>query len=215
MSDIQAKIYTGYAKAAKKLGLVYSIYRPSSDNAPLDGANFIDNTYACFTIHGSNDFNFGKPSDYKSPLFHALIDGAKISPGYYITRDDATFFIATMPRLTPILAVLCNRVVAVSRKKPDEGLGFQPTFNATDPAKDTVLAVDWPVSLLKGARGIREQESQNTVGEGAFEMILPPSFTIALFPGDTVNDDMQNKFVVQGAEYTDNGVRCSLQQMTV
>lgn len=213
--DVQDKVYAGYAKAARKLGLPYGIYRPNGANDPIAQANFVENEFAAFTTHTSAEYNFSKPMDHKHALSHALVDGRRLAVGYYLVHAELTFFVAAMQRLAPILAVNCNRVVTIGRKLPHAELGLQPAYGSTNRETDETLAANWPASVRMSSKSQGDQASFNTVGEGSWNMLLPTIEGLRLFPGDIVVDDLGFRFIVQVAENTAFGWSVQMQQQTV
>lgn len=213
--DVQEKIWKAYGISARKLGLPYAVYRPNGPHDPIADGNFIENEFAAFTSHKAAEYSFGRPMDHKQFLAHALVDGNKVEHGYYLVHAEITFFVAAKERLTPILAIACNRTVTITRKLKNASLGLQPAYGATNAATDELLAQNWPASVRMGAKSQGDQASVNTVGEGSWNIHLPTIEGLRLYPGDIIVDDLGGRFIVAAAELTPYGWSVLSQQQTV
>ena len=210
---LQSKIYMGYAKSAQRVGLPFDVYRPTSAANPQAIGNKIKTLQAAFTVHSSGNFNFGKPSDFKGPLFHALVDGAQIQRGDYL-NDPTTvfgpFYIASMDPSVPILAVQTNRIVTVYRpdglaSKPIGVSGYGGTVASTANANETAVMTAWPASVLEGARGIGSGELPSDNGVGVWRVFLPSWSGVLISPGFIIIDDVGKRMIVRQAELSDLG----------
>lgn len=205
LAGIKGKIDYGMAKAAKYIGDNYSQYRP------IDPMNFpassIASVKAAMTVHSSSGYNFMKPSDYKNPMFHVITD-ADLHVGDYLIGP-ATFFIASRNSLVPILAVQCNRRIRVLDREQSNAVGARP-YGGEGNGHETELSGMYPVSLLKGSRGLRDQELPGDVGFGMFEVLMPD--VVPLRPSLIFWDDLDQRYIVQTAEKTDLGWRVMVQQ---
>lgn len=210
---LQSKVYMGYAKSALRVGLPFDVYRPTSAANPTAIGNKIKTLQAAFTIHSGNNFNFGKPSDYKGPLFHALLDGAQVQVGDYL-NDPATafgpFYIASMNPIVPILAVQTTRVISIFRpdglaSKPIGVSGYGGTVASTANANETAVMTAWPASVLEGARGIGSGQLPADTGIGIWRVLLPAWSGVLINPGYIITDDVGKRMVVRQAELSDLG----------
>lgn len=208
---MQTRVYSGYAKAAQRVGLPFDLYRPVSPSNPLATSNKITTIPAAFAVHTSNNFNFEKPSDYKGPLFHALLDGAQVRVGdYFKNTTVGTFFIIGMDPIVPILAVQASRTVTVY--KPDgattKGIGlsgYGGTIGSGANANELAVMTAWPASVLEGARGVGAGLLPNDVGVGVWRILLPYWAGVVIGAGYIVVDDLGKRMVVRQAELTDLG----------
>lgn len=218
-ATLQARVYSGYAKAALRVGLPHTICRPTTAANPTAAPNQIGTTLAAFTVHSSGNFNFDKPSDYSKPTFHALLDGAAVNKGDYLI-DVATglgfFFIAEKSPLVPILAVQCNRTVTFAAPGPsafvDGSAGYQGTIGEAAVTNETPFLVAWPASVLQGARSVATHFLPGDVGTGMWEVLLPFLAGTNIATGDLMSDDLGNRYCIRTAELTDLGWRLNAQQ---
>ncbi|MDV6320676.1 hypothetical protein, partial [Chromohalobacter sp. HP20-39] len=90
-AKLQAKIYAGYAKSAKRIGYVYDVYRPASTANPL--TNKVASLNASFN---AQDWTYTKPNLPDKPYWYCLIDGRLTQVGDYLQRGTNLHFIAGM-----------------------------------------------------------------------------------------------------------------------
>lgn len=226
-AQIQAKVYRGYAIAAKKVGTTTVVYRPTSPVAPMDEGNIVAVTPAAFD--NSPLFAFTAPAIYGRPLRYALIDGALLQVGDLLAQPtpdnpaaDAlgtpaaltgtTYFVASMDALSPIMCVLCNRMVTLTSSAAPVELGVNPPGGRED-GTDTVMMSGWPASVLQGTKG--ENSTARLPGDTrvAWWLILMPYWPGILFHmGDSVRDNLGRKYEISSAELTAFGWRLTAAQ---
>jgi len=212
---LQTKVYAGFAKAAKRIGTPFDIYRPTTAFNPLAPANMIGTTPAAFTPHGPSNFDFTKPSDWQKPSFHALLDPTQVIPGDYLVSETppfGPFFICSKDPAVPVLAVQCNRTISAFTPGPAPRPLGASSYGGSTLSNETALLTAWPCSILLGSRGIRNNELPGDAGYGSWRILLPPSAVVSLRPGTIVTDDLDNRFVIQSAELQDLGWRIDAQQ---
>jgi len=220
---LQARVYSGYAKAALRIGYTYSIYRPQGTSAPLSSGYLIGTTPAAFTSHKAGQFNFDKPDDlHDRPFYHALLDGSLVQVGDFLVAPPVTgpeippvaigpFYIAAKDPLTPILAVRCTRTITISAPGPSQtSAGYTPgsyagTIIETGASNVAPLIVDWPASILQGSRNIKETVLPGDLGAGRWVMMLSAPPGVTLTQGMLIADDLGNNYGVQTAELTPRG----------
>jgi hypothetical protein len=209
---LQQKIYGGYAKSALRVGLPFDLYRPVGTSNPMAAGNKITTLKAAFAGHSAPQFNFGRPSDYKDPLFHALIDGTQVQRGDYLASSatvEGPFYVASMDPVVPILVVQTNRTVTVYRpdgaaSKPIGVSGYAGTVASTANANETAIMTAWPASVLEGARGINQGNLPGDAGIGIWRIKLPYA-GVLITQGSIVIDDLGKRMVVRQAELSDLG----------
>ncbi len=206
---LQTKVFGGFAKAAKRIGVPFDLYRPDGAFDPLNTFNKVTTLPAAFTRHGASNFDFSQPSDHKQPLFHAMVDAAQIQAFDYLNNPNdvyGPFFIASVPPSMPPLAVQCNRTVSVYQPGPALSHGLNG-YAGTTPGNGTLIMSGWPASVLMGARGVRDQTLPADAGYGSYRIMLPFVTGVYLRPGTIITDDISNRFIVQVAELQDLGWR--------
>ncbi len=223
---LQSKLYMGYAKSAQRVGLPFDIYRPVAAANPLNSGNFVVTIPASFTEHSASNFNFGKPSDYKSSLSHGLLDGTQVEIGDYLVHATAgTYFIAAKDPIVPIFCVNTNRIVTIF--KPDDqqrqpGLGgyggtvaSTPALLQSGDANETPVMTAWPASVLGGSHGAGGMVLPGDIGTGMFRVLLPSFGGILIRPGYVVTDDADKRMIVKMAELGQFGWNLQAQQAIV
>lgn len=215
---IQSHIYKGYGKAAERLGLPFSIKRPTSTTDPLE------NEVGVVKVSlNAEDFRYGKPNKYGKPTWYAVMDGTTSRVGDYLVGADLAgrpqiFFIATQQPLLPILVVECNGSIRISRTTASVGevgpTSYSGVCDDSGDAEDVIGKADgegWPASLIFGTGRLK---NDSAMPAGTFEQLvwqirLPASIPddIVITPGDILTDDLNRKFVTNGAEKTALGWR--------
>lgn len=220
-AQIQAKIYSGYAKGALRLGETYTIYRPAGATAnPISAPYIVGVTPAVFTVHSASGFNFDRPSDYNKPSYHALLDGTKVLVGDYLVAVGfpGPFFVASTDPLVPILAIECGRTLTVSHPGLSTSTpGYTPgtyagTVGEPGATNETPYLTAWPASVLAGARSVNSGTLPGDVGRGMWNILLPPSAAVGIRSGDIIGDDLANRYVIRSAESTALGWRINAEQ---
>ena len=208
-ATLQAKICSGYAKAAARLGSRYMRYRPRGAGAVLTPENMIGPVTAAFDVDPG--FTFKAPSKYTNPIFYTLLDGNLVQPSDYLVGVDGTFFVAGMQSLVPILCLQCNVNLTISRPPGNTGHGAQP-YGGLIPGADIPVIASWPASVLQGTKG--EKGDTNLPGD-----VRMPWYAAKLpnLPGgaliktaDEVVDSTGARYKVSSAELTGLGWRLTL-----
>ncbi len=205
-TTLQGKVYAGYAKAALRVGLSCSHYRPlAATSAVIAVANQLTSLTASFN---AEDMTYGRPNKYGKATWYCLADGTQLQVGDYLVQPSgSTFFIAGMQPLLPILVVECNRIVNVYRPQQQPGFGAQG-YGGNTVAGQTQTVAQFPASILQGTKG----EKSITALPGDVRMpwwavLMPiiPGATIET--DDIITDDLSRRYVVSSAELTDLGWR--------
>lgn len=211
-TTLQAKIYGGYAQAAKRLGTPCGQYRPlSALGAALDPANLLRALSASFS---PGDADYGAPSAYGKATWRLLADGSLLAVGDYLARPGGgVFFIAGLEPLLPILAVACNRVAGISRPQRLAGAGAAP-YGGDTVAGETPLVVQFPLSILQGAKGGKSPVSLPGDVRTPWWTILLPALPggVVLRGGDVIADDLERRYVISSAEAAELGWRITATQ---
>jgi hypothetical protein len=242
-ATIQQKIYTGYGKAALRLGESYQIYRSSSAINPLDQSNLLGTILAGFNI----DVNLYKnPNKFGNSLWNVMADGSQLQNYDYLvaanfiglsgggnlllanggrliiqpsgdSSDLKTFYVSDMQPLVPIQAVECNRIVTVIRPTqplPAGGPTGYGGYVQNDPSTFTVVMQDCPASVLQDSKGRSNPISLPTSALKAYvKVYLPFLGETFLQTGDLINTDLNVSYQIQQAELTDQGWRIIAQEL--
>lgn len=192
---IQSLAYRGMGKAAQRIGLPFDVYRPAGASSPLASGNKVA---SALPAHFTADGGYTKPNAYGQATWQAMLDGAQVSVGDYLTGDPGVFFIAAKQPLLPILAVGCNRTVSITQG------GASP------------VAVGWPASVLIARSGGADaiQSTPGAPSNPSWHCLLPAVPGIALDVADLLTDDLLRSYSVDSAELTDLGWRLQISQVT-
>ncbi|AJG19067.1 hypothetical protein [Cupriavidus basilensis] len=198
-AKLQDRIYVGYAKAAKRIGYVYDVYRPASAANPLTAK--VASLNASFS---AQEWTYTKANLPSKPFWYCLMDGRETQLGDYLVYGQSVHFIAGMQSELPILTVECNARVWVTRPMASSGFGAQGYSCSSAHTDDYVLGTQngagWPASILFGSRTLRHQLLPTSADEHGYQILLPMSNPIALLAGDVITDDLARRFMVAGAE---------------
>lgn len=212
-ATLQARIYAGYGKAAKKIGIAYDQYRPVGIAAPLTNKIATVN----MAVNSGKQYTFNSPNEYGDPTWLALIDDSTILTGDYLVGNNGglntnTYFIAGKQFLLPVLAIECNRNIRINRQAAASGVGAVGYSGSTTANEVAVLGDNthlWPASVLFGGKsqsGLNLPAGTKMTG---WRILLPPSVpgTVVIKPGDMATDDIGRRYLIDGAELTDLGWR--------
>lgn len=211
---LQAKLNSGYGKAALRLGFAYTVYRPSSATNPIVSGNIVGASInAAFTPRAAS-YNFNLTSDYKQPLFHGLFDATSVNVGDYLyNASHGTWFVAAKQDLLPVLCVECNNVVSIVRPQGPSGVGVQSYMGAS-PSTESAVITSWPASLVYEARG-KNTGAQLPMDEVSpfFILLLPHLAGVDIRPSDIVTDNAApaRRYIVASSELSQLGWRIVVQ----
>ena len=203
-ATLQARIYSGYAKAALRIGQNAAQYRAASASDPLNAANLLRTIPASFN---AEDMTYSKPNKYGHPTWYGLFDGSLTQVGDYLTGAFGTYFIAAQQQALPILCVQCNRVATVTRASENAAAGLQ-SYNADVAAQETTLMTAWPCSILQGTKGEKNPTDLPGDTRSPWVAVLMPAWPgVILRTSDILTDDIGNRYIISSAELTDLGWR--------
>jgi hypothetical protein len=194
---IQAKVWNGYAQAAKRLGVSYQFYRPAGS---YPGAAVISLPVSL----NAEDMKYSKPQKYGKATWYALVDGTSLQAGDYFIGPQGTFFVAGLQPLLPILVVECNRTVSLSRVAALSGINA-PSYGGMQ--NEVAYATGVPCSILQGTKGEKGDVGLPADTRMPWWNILMPASVGAVIFGDLIIDDMERRYIVSSSELTSLGYR--------
>jgi hypothetical protein len=208
-------IRRGLGVAARAVGGWCDLYRPCGPAAPLGADKRILRLPAAFaSVQG-----FKVPVGYGEALWQGVFDAAYSRAGDYVSGPDGVFFIASQPRLGPVLCVRANRVLSFARPAAPPAAGVNGYVGVL-PAAAAALLSGWPASVLAGGgagRGALPGDAPGLLGgAGGWAVLLPAvavaGRTVLLRPGDLAHDELGRSGVVSSAELSDLGWRLHVRQ---
>jgi hypothetical protein len=216
-ADIPDLIRRGLGAAARAAGAWCDLYRPQTAGAAMDGANLLLRLPAMFANTGA----FTAPVGYGEALWQGYFDAGYSRPGDYVSGPDGVFFIASQPRLGPVLCVRTNRMLSFARPAAPIAAGVNG-YVGVQQSNAAALLTDWPASVLAagvGGRGALPADAPGVIGgAGGWSVLLPASpiagGAVVLRTGDLATDDLGRTGVVSTAELTDLGWRLHVRQAT-
>jgi len=209
-TKLQAKIYIGYGKAAKRIGFDYQQFRATSASNPLSSAA-LQTLPASFTTK----FTYSAPNKYGEATWLGLFDARQFAVGDYLVGQQGTFFIAAMQDTLPIYCVQTNRVVSVLRDHQDQSVGLGAYSGGTKDS-EAPLMTGWPASILQGTKGEgNETKLPLDVRTPWWAVLMPTYLGIILRTSDVIRDELGRKYIISSAELTDMGWRCTAMQAQV
>lgn len=201
-AGIQAKIYGGYAKAAKRVGYPTQVLRSTGALSP---PQLVATLPASFN---AEDMNYSKPNKYGHPTWYVLIDGTQTQVGDALqSSKDGNYFIAAMQSNLPILVVQANHTVSLARANADTGVGLQ-AYSGLVVSQEILMAQGVPASILLGSKGERNEVDLPTdTRTPLWSLLIPAPSGVVLRTSDIVIDELTRRYIIQSAELTDLGWR--------
>jgi hypothetical protein len=195
---LQDRLYSGYAKTASRLGLVYDQYRSVTHISPLDSANKIDS----FPIAFSADLKFEVSNKYAKPVWYCWADGRNLQRFDFLVGPMGTFFVGDKQTNLPIQAVQTNHVISLGRA--DYTIIPAPVIN---------YAVGLPVFFQFKREEIKSSTVANVVGEAITRwLIFIPLPEGSIKQDDVLFDEEGIRYVMDAPDFTSIGYVASMRR---
>jgi hypothetical protein len=206
-ATLQTKIYSGYGKAALRIGYSFDIYRAATAANPIATPNKVGAVLAAFNP-GPTAQAFAKAGGHKDAVWNGIFDGTTIDVGDYLKRaGHETYFVVAMQDLQPILCVLCNRTLNIVRPQGPAGLGALG-YSGTVAATEQVVMTAWPGNVTYTQKGRSTEAGLPMDLPSPFFTILLPAFPgVIIRTGDVANDDLGQRYTITAAELSALGWR--------
>lgn len=204
--QLQDRIARGLGTAARHIGSAYDAFRPTSASNPLAATNRYLQLPAAFN---AEDPSFKRPASYGRATWLGLFDSAYTQPGDYLRGQAGIFFIASQPALLPILCILTNRVLTVSRPAAPPTPGIN-AYGGVLLATATPILTAWPAAVLSAGSG-----SPGTLpGDGNIPSwtILLPATPVPPRTADIIQDDLGRSYIIGMCEGSGLGWRILAKQ---
>ncbi|CCD30303.1 Putative phage protein [Candidatus Glomeribacter gigasporarum BEG34] len=200
---LQQKIYSGYAKAAQRLGLETQVFRPTQADDPF--THPVLTLKACFNASRTT----GAAPRLGQSTWQGRFDGRQTQAGDYLWREDgAIWFIAAQALHADIACIHCDARVRIQRAQKTQTKGAVG-YEGVSETPQTVLGAKaaWPASLLFGGRGQQGANLPTSEIDAGDIALLPVSVPIIIQPADGLIDDLGRHYRVRAAEKTEMGWR--------
>lgn len=206
-------IRRGLGLAARAVGDWCDLYRGEHPHAPpIAPGNRVIRLPAAF----ANTRSFTAPVGYGDALWQGVFDSVYSRAGDYLVGADGTFFVASQPRLGPVLCVKTNRTLTLRRPAGPQQAGIN-RYMGVQASEAQPLLTGWPASVLTvlgGGKGALPGDAPGGVGGAGGWLALLPGAGVTLRPGDLASDDLGRVAVVSASEHTALGWRLHLRQVT-
>jgi hypothetical protein len=207
-------IRRGLGLAARQVGTWFDLYRPRDAGDPLAPRNRVMRLPAAFVAPRGAEASVR----FGSAEWHGVFDAGYTRPGDYLAGVDGVFFVASQPRLGPVLCIRTNCVLTFTRPAVPFAAGLN-RYGGIQAQQMQMLLTAWPASALtklrEGGRGALPADAPGVAGNaGGWEVLMPALAGVVLRPGDLVHDDLERTGVVGSAELTALGWRLSVRQAT-
>jgi hypothetical protein len=227
--QINQKIRYGYAKAAKKLGSPYDLYRASTPFTPIQIGNFV----GTLPMVPSQDWTWMKANRPGNAIWYMCIDGQDASAPLDAQEGDyliglKTFFVLSKEYQMPMQAVECNKLIDLIRPTQSNSAGYTPgSYAAYVEGNSDQIMQNMPISMLVANRqGSRADSKLPTdTNQPQWLCLMPNLGDVDVRTGDIIvglsdTDPSQmagvvntnDRFVVSGTEETEFGWRLTCMQ---
>ena len=210
-AKLSSKVYSGYAKAAKRIGFDSEVYRTASLTSPIDVANKI---HTAFKVSVAPDFSFERYNKHQKPDWILMCDGNLVEIGDWIDGgSNGLFYVADKQPMLPMVAMQCNRTVSIVRS------GYSDVSGSMQP-EDLPIASSLPVFMIS-----RKDKSTSVPGFPAASTteIAKPEYYVwantrdisAFQKHDVVIDENANRYEVNVVNSTAFGAQLTCRMMNV
>jgi len=199
----------GAGCAARRLGFLHDAYRPNSLQCPIDLANRFLRLAVGYVLPGGS---FGSPSGFGVPFRQAWADWSYLQIGDYLVGPEGTVFVAAIEPPKPMLVVMTNAVISLSRPAAPVLSGANP-YGAVLPGTNEALLDAFPASLLVGGLSDRTRAGlpDDTKVPG-FVCLVPSVAGLNPMVADILIDDSGARYLINAVESLNGVFRLSMNQ---
>src|SRR4051812_24301641 len=109
---LQDRLSFGLGRSARHIGRTADAFRPDGPSDPLKRENRFLRLPAAF-VPANGGLNTA--ATYGQPLWHGIFDSSYTRVGDYLVLEAETYFIASQAPLLPVLCVMANRTISITR----------------------------------------------------------------------------------------------------
>lgn len=211
--QIDQKIRKGYAKAAKKLGKPFQLYRSDSAIDPIQPSNLIGSILMVPTV----SWDWMKASKPGNAIWYLVVDGQEASEPLSAKESDflvadQTFYVLSKQYQMPMQGVECNATVKVIRPYQSTSAGGQGYAGYVKQAA-TVLMQGVPASILLQGRGKQAETRLPTdTNQPNWIVMMPKIGNVDIKTGDIIVDATGQQYILSATEETQFGWRFTARQ---
>jgi len=154
----------------------------------------------------------GAPSGFGVPFRQAWADWSYLQIGDYLAGPEGTVFVASIEPPKPMLVVMANAVVSLSRPAAPALAGTNP-YGAVLPQTNLTLLDAFPASLLVG--GLSDRTRAGLPGDTkvpGFVCLIPAMAGLHPMVGDILTDGSGARYLVNAVEALSGVLRLSMNQ---
>jgi hypothetical protein len=199
----------GAGCAARRVGFLHDAYRPDSLECPIDSTNRFLRLAVAYVLPGGS---VGAPAGFGVPFRQAWADWSYLRTGDYLVGPEGTVFVAAIEPPKPMLVVMTNAVVSLSRPGAPVLPGTNP-YGGVSPATNTVLLSKFPASLVVGGLSDRTRSGlpDDTKIPG-FICLVPALAELSPMVGDILTDAAGARYLLNAVEALSGVLRLSMNQ---
>jgi len=198
LASTTADLVEMWQEIGATFGSTYEWYSASTGNNlnPISDAND-SGSFQCY-FDRDPTFPTKRAREYGKPEYFCAYDRAGPQVGDYLVGTD-TYVIIDQDDLTPSKVVMCNTLVDFYRPGPTSINGVRETTKGLG----TMIAQQWPVSLLAGSRGEKATiDLPDAVRQPWVTILCPTIPGVILMNGDKLQDSSGNKYQISMPEDT-------------
>lgn len=199
----------GAGCVARRVGFVHDAFRPDGPEAPLDPARRILRLSVAYALPGGS---VSAPSGFAAPFRQGWADWSYLRPGDYLAGPEGMGFVAAIEPPKPMLVVMTNAVVTLTRTAVPVLAGLNP-YGASTRVTETMLLRGFPASLLVGGGADRSKSGlPDDARLPGFTAMLPVVAGVQPSVDDVLMDEAGGRFVLTAVEAVGAVWRLSLVQ---
>ncbi len=201
----------GLGVAARYIGDKTDAYRPRGLSEPLKPENRYLRMPAAFV---SEEGGSRRANGYGTSEWRGIFDSSYTKPGDYLVQGERIFFIAAQQPLLPVLCILTNRTISITRPSVQSSTASNPYGGYTVGAT-SLLINHWPASVL-GINGKGEPAAGLPTDEiiPYLAVLLPGAQDALVSPGDLLSDDIGRNATLITSELSELGWRLTAKLAT-
>ena len=191
---LQSILYSGYAKAALRLGVPYAQYRSSTHLLPIAAGNLLRSLPVAF----SADLKFEVPNKYATPTWLLWADGSLLAQFDFLVGPFGTFFVGSLQPTLPIQAVQTDKVVSLGR------VGYSSSGPLV--GSHVNYATGLPVLMQYKREEIKPSPFANAIGEAITRWLVFIPLPNGLVKQDDIMMDEEGiRYIVDAPDFTGVG----------
>lgn len=199
----------GAGCAARRIGFLHDAYRPDGPTEPVELAKRFMRLAVAFVAPGGG---VNAPTGFGVPYRQAWADWSYLQVGDYLAGPEGCAFVATIEPPRPMLVVMTNSMLDLSRPAAAVFPGANP-YGAPSPTTQTKLISRFPASLLVSGMGDRTRAGlPDDTRVPGFVAMLPALPCVQPRVADLVTNERGERFIVTAIELVGGVWRLSLIQ---